>query len=50
MFVALGVSSFRPMNLVKIDIKPPKSRVVIKTTTRVELTKSPLFGEREGLI
>jgi hypothetical protein len=38
------------MNLVKMDISPPKSKVVIRTTTKVELTIRLLFGEREGLI
>jgi hypothetical protein len=38
------------MNFVNIDIKPPKSNVVISTTTKVELTSKPLFGDSWGLI
>lgn len=38
------------MNLVKTDINPPKSRVVIRTTTNVELTRRELLGDKLGLI
>jgi len=43
-------SSFNPMNLVKIDMRPPKSSVVISTTTSVELTMRPLLGDSDGRI
>jgi hypothetical protein len=38
------------MNFVKIDMSPPKMRVVISTTTRVELTIRPLLGDKDGRI
>jgi hypothetical protein len=31
-------------------MRPPKMRVVIRTTTKVELTRSPEFGDKDGLI
>lgn len=48
--LGLTTSSFNPINFVKIDISPPNSKVVISTTTKVELTIRLLLGEREGLI
>lgn len=38
------------MNLVNIVISPPKMRVVISTTTRVELTMRLALGDRDGFI
>jgi hypothetical protein len=38
------------MNLVKIDMRPPNSKVVMSTTIRVELTMRLLFGDKDGLI
>jgi hypothetical protein len=43
-------SSLRPINFVKMLIRPPKMRVVISTTTKVELTRSPEFGDKDGFI
>jgi hypothetical protein len=31
-------------------MRPPKMRVVISTTTKVELTRSPELGDKDGLI
>ena len=50
MLLVVNASSFSPMNLVKIDIRPPNKRVVINTTIRVELTIKPLLGDKEGRI
>jgi len=38
------------MILAKRGINPPKSKVVNRTTTRVELTMRPELGESDGLI
>ena len=43
-------SSLRPINFVKMLMRPPKMRVVISTTTKVELTRSPELGDRDGFI
>ena len=43
-------SCFNPMYFVNIDISPPNSKVVTKTITKVELTRSELLGDRAGLI
>lgn len=47
---AVTDSSLRPINFVKMLIRPPKMSVVIRTTTRVELTRSPELGDKDGLI
>ena len=47
---AVTDSFLRPINFVKILMRPPKMSVVIRTTTRVELTRSPEFGDKDGLI
>ena len=40
----------RSISFVKMLMRPPKIRVVISTTTKVELTRSPELGDRDGFI